>query len=153
MNPYTPPQSDRLTKSRSAVYMVAILIGSLVATVPVGMAISILLYDADFEQLRSNGTAYYWVASSVLASIACSSVAAFFTIPRLNWLHFWLVYQAGWLVYYFIGIGSTSSRLYSLIYFWTPIFVPAIVASVAQLFCLTRKLATKFGLSVSHRSG
>ena len=143
VNPYTPPQTPRLRKSRSAAYVAAMLVGSLIATVPVGMAINIVLYDIDF--MPSNRTAVYWATSSVVASIVCSSVAAMLTIRELNWLHFWFVYQAGWLAYCSTGLGVTSSRLDSAIYFWTPFVVPAIVASITLLFCLTRNLSIMRG--------
>ncbi|TWT78668.1 hypothetical protein CA13_00640 [Planctomycetes bacterium CA13] len=137
-NPYATPRSTGIPTSQatiaSVIRMWMALVGSLVATVPVGLVINLILFD--IESIRLNDeTAYFWFASSVIASLVCSSATARLTTLRLTSLHFWIVYQLGWLAYLLSGgIGESYNQITSVLYLWTPFIVPAIVAVVAPFF-------------------
>jgi hypothetical protein len=139
-NPYAPPPSSRFAESHSPIYAVirkwTALVGSLVATVPVGLAINLVLFDIDFMHGSggSERTAYYWAASFIFASLLCSSVAARFSSSRLSAFHFWAIYQLGCLLYWAVGIGTINSKIPDRIYFWCPFVVPLLVAAVAPVF-------------------
>lgn len=149
MSPYAPSSSSHLAAPRETIYATirkwAALVASLAATIPIGLAIDLILFDVDLMHFNDR-TAIYWAVSSILASLICASVTAWLTAPRLTWYQFWLTYQFGWLIYFFSGgIGPSHNQTTSILYLWTPFIVPAIVAMIAPIFNTRPRAAVDFG--------
>ncbi|MCC9604224.1 hypothetical protein LOC67_27030 [Stieleria sp. JC731] len=138
-----------MTASQVTIYATirkwAALFASLIATIPIGLAIDLILVELNLIHFNDR-TAIYWAVSSITASLICSSVTAWLTTPRLNWYQFWLTYQFGWLIYFFSGgIGQSHNQTTSILYLSIPFIVPAIVAMVAPLFNTRPKAGVDLG--------
>lgn len=149
MSTSTPPPSSYIATPQIPIHAMirewAALFASLAATIPVGLAIDLILSDVDLIHFNDR-TGIYWAVSSILASLICSSVTAWLTAPRLTWYQFWLTYQLGWLIYFFSGgIGPSYNQTTSILYFGIPFIVPVIVAMVAPLFNTRPRTAVDFG--------